>query len=422
MENDNLTLLNVAQNKLIEESILQNNGDLNLLTLLSLMSLFFKEFFKNDILVQYLEVNVLRQNAYKITNCKSLVALLEDFLIEKNDSTEKQVIEIFIKIFNDIDKYFEVQQKPNTSGLYEVIKESFVNQKQNIDIVLNILNNVEQKQMATEGKKVYTLSPTKGIAMLNNDPYSFFVSKVLNLEPIEDWNNTVSTKTHGLIVHQIMECFAKKCRNYKYNADCDMLRRVFDESLTESLVKSNMQITSFLKQKLKKIKEIAVKLELDAIKNNRSVYAEYPLQTVINGVKIYAKADRIEFDNKNKLIYIFDYKTGTIPKNADEVNGTKPQLSIIAMLILKNPEYKDFLIKKMQYIDLSGKEKIENQTIDTEEVAHVEKNIANQIETFFKNGEPIIEKMYYIKPSGSLYEDDIAVMKMYRENFILESQ
>ena len=422
MENDNLTLLNVAQNKLIEESILQNNGDLNLSKLLSLMSLFFKEFFKNDILVQYLEVNVLRQNAYKVTNCKSLVSLLKDFLIEKNNNTEKQVIEIFIKIFNDIDKYFEVQQKPNASGLHEVIKESFVNQKQNIDIILNILNNVEQKQMATEGKKVYTLSPTKGIAMLNNNPYSFFVSKVLNLEPIEDWNNTVSTKTHGLMVHQIMECFTKKCRNYKYDADWDMLRRVFDESLTESLVKSNMQITSFLKQKLKKIKEIAVKLELDAIKNNRSVYAEYPLQTVINGVKIYAKADRIEFDNKNKLIYIFDYKTGTIPSNADEVNGAKPQLSIIAMLILKKPEYKDYLIKKMQYIDLSGKEKIENQTIDTEEVAYVEKNIANQIATFFKNGEPIVEKMYYIKPSGSLYENDIAVMKMYRENFILESQ
>ena len=92
------------------------------------------------------------------------------------------------------------------------------------------------------------------------------------------------------------------------------------------------------------------------------------------------------------------------------------------MLILKKPEYKDYLIKKMQYIDLSGKEKIENQTIDTEEVACVEKNIANQIATFFKNGEPIVEKMYYIKPSGSLYENDIAVMKMYRENFILESQ
>lgn len=157
---------------------------------------------------------------------------------------------------------------------------------------------------------------------------------------------------------------------------------------------------------------------MEALKKNYRVLSEKEYLTIIDGVRIYAKADRVEIDDKNRYIYIYDFKTGEIPSNDDEKNGTKTQLLIIAILILKLQQYKDYSIKRMQYIDLSGKENVTNNDIDVNEIYNAENNIRQQISVYFSNGKPNVKNMIYIEPSGFLYQKDYYLMKFYRKKFI----
>ena len=145
---------------------------------------------------------------------------------------------------------------------------------------------------------------------------------------------------------------------------------------------------------------------------------EKDYSTIINGVNVYAKADRVEINYDNKEIYIYDFKTGTLPSNADEINGAKTQLLIIAMLILENQKYKDFHIKQMTYIDLSGKHNARNVVINNDGLIEIKNNVLQQISYYFDNGEPNENVLQYIKPTGLLYEQNYAVMQLHREEFI----
>ena len=427
MENKELVSLYDAKISLINGCFLQNSNDVNLIKLLSLMSIFFKEKFQNDKLIQYLEVNILRPNSYRITDFHSLIQTIEEFISQFKSEEEKQIVDIFLKIFTFInDGISNIENDDKTAeNIVKLIDNSVCEQKDLIDGIIKKLNEPKQCKISADKKKIYTLSPTDGIMKLNNNPYSFFVSKVLDLKPIDEWNNAVNPTIYGTIIHQIMENFGKRCKAVKSDInnnfdsiECLNLEAVFNEILADVLKKNKIKMNSFLRQKFEKVSKIAVDIELNAIKNNHYVFIEQQLQTFIDGVRIYAKADRIEIDYKNKFIYIFDYKTGTIPSEMEEKNGSKPQLLVIAMLILNQPKYSGFVVKKMEYVDLSGKAKQENITINVENIENVEKNIKKQVETYFENGYPKVENMKYIKQSGMLYENDYAIMKFYREKFI----
>ena len=160
--------------------------------------------------------------------------------------------------------------------------------------------------------------------------------------------------------------------------------------------------------------------EKECFLENRTAIVEKKYSMMIDGVKIEAKADRIEVNKMNKSLYIYDYKTGNLPTDKQENNGEKTQLLIIATILLNEAEYLDYQVKRLVYVDLSGKDelKLHNEYIDIANISLTEDRLKAMVNMYFENGEPIVQKMEYIEPSGMIYNNDIEMMKFYREPFL----
>lgn len=399
--------------------ILKENENIDIINLLSFLSLLFKVNIDNDNAVQNFEVKVLRRNAFKIISLNDLYNL---FLKENIVEEHKDIFNV-LTIINDF-----------------VNNDDFNVENVNDDVCLQLINNVgnilkETKNniIATENlkqstlqiideEKNYRITPTQGIQWLNNNPYEFFVSKVLNLSQIEDWSNTINSGFYGNLVHNIIQKFSEKIKilkQQKQQLNKQTMLDIFNNTKMEVLLEQGIDYM-FLEEKLSSIADVVVNIEYNALKNNRYVMIEQSISSKYDNLTIYARADRIEIDDKNKNIYIYDFKTGEVPDNNKEASGEKVQLLIIAMLLLRSKQYQDFRIKKLSYIDVSGKEFAENKDIDIDEMQYIDLKIKNMINTFFdKNGKPILSKFVYIKPSGNfLYSKDYMLMKMQRIEFI----
>lgn len=246
--------------------IVQNLEYLNIIKLLSLLSLIFKEKFQNDELVQHLEVCFLRKNSYKITTFSSIVEILEnqgfEQKLQKEETTNFTVNDIFKKIFfkinNDISSVDKISIDANK--LLEIISCAVdENGKLITKYILDKKNTNSQIKIPIENNKKYkyTLSPTSGIAMLNRNPYEFFVSKVLNLKPIDDWDNNLNARLYGEIVHQIMQNFSNKIHslsqtdinNLKKNINNESLKKLFNDSVNDVLCARKINNSIFLQKK-----------------------------------------------------------------------------------------------------------------------------------------------------------------------------
>lgn len=375
----------------------------------SLISFLFRKY-ELDYLIQDFEINFLRKNDFKLKNFKAFKQVLIKELQNhptKNDDWFflKQVI---LKIGDEFEKNksiieqckqynFEYLEKKN--NLYYMLLTAINNDIQKYKEILskNHKNNQQLQQSFDDynNQKTISLSPTQGIMMLNENPYRFFIEKILCISSIDEWETTESAKLYGDIIHRIMYSFSLKCKDVKNYFDITN-KLFYDVAL--KLLNEEDNINSFITSKIEQIATIAVKLEYEAKFYNREVLCEKEFSHIFNGIKIRAKADRVEIDHNNKQIYIYDYKTGAnLPQNSEEENGEKTQVSIIAIL-MKYCGYKDFNIKKMTYISLSGKELFNNEEIDVGIIDDVETNLINMLNFYFTNGAPNIEKMKHIRP------------------------
>ena len=422
-------------------TIFQDLNNINTIKLMSLLSLVFKETFQNDKLIQDFEVYFLRKENYKITTFRSLIQTIEYCVKENFEKQEKEKDLLFkcVSLLENILKKIDTNISNNEVTNNKIDPEKFieamdVSLKENSVYILEYIETTSKKQtiISFPNEKKYSLTPTVGIKMLNNNPYSFFVEKILGLKQIDGWTNNIDACLYGTLVHEIMQIFAEKCNKIKStfisNKDNkytkinikNEFKKIFNETTSQASITTKIKINNFFKKKLLNIENIAVEIEYNAFKNNRIVFAEKSYSAIIDGIKVYAKADRIEIDSINQDIYIYDFKSGSnIPTKKDEENGSNPQLLIIAMLISK--QYKNFHIKNATYVDISGKKdcKDEEFSITDSDISDIENNIKQQIKKYFHNGEPNIDKMSYIRPSlYHLYDKDVLIMKLYRNNFI----
>ena len=407
----------------LSKAIIQNKNNIDTIQLMSFLSLIFKEKFNTDEPVQILEVNFLRENGFKITNFASIVDIIDD-IANKENKDEKEICEIFKYLFKEIDNMLSNNQEIDERQFLENVKQIIQNCEQLIQNYLSN-NNIKQMTIPVERKR-YTLTPTGGISCLNNNPYEFFVSKVLHLSPINEWKNNIDAQTYGNLIHKIAQEYAVQCKDLPFLPKQKINKEIYtkqyikkyQELFDEVCNRQNINFNAFIMKKIENIKPIIVNLEIESAVNHRFVMVEKDYSTIINGVNVYAKADRVEINYDNKEIYVYDFKTGTLPSNADEINGAKTQLLIIAMLILENQKYKDFHIKQMTYIDLSGKHNARNVVINNDGLMEIKNNVLQQISYYFDNGEPNENVLQYIKPTGLLYEQNYATMQLHREEFI----
>ena len=406
------------------------------ITFLSLMSLFFKPL-DRDFEVQQFELEFLHQNDYCIKSLNDLQNIIANCNQEnkKKHQTAKdkwlifqQISRSLSEISNTFDTLSANQQQEQITNATKIINELLNNNPPAND------NDNSQQQMFDIGEvKTFSLSPTKGIAMLNKNPYQFYVEKVLKCDIPDNWNEKVDARIYGTIIHEILDLFAKRCKDKtidKINQD------LFYEVADGILTKYNLSMGSFLKAKIDIISTIAIKLEKDAKQHNREVITERSFSHNFNGVIVKAVADRIEIDHTNNLIYIFDYKTGTAPTASDELEGKKTQLTIIALLMLQEGNYDDYAIAKdgLYYISFSGKsntktrEYIDTNIIfngvhnDKKNFKSIEENLKELLQEYFDStGQINTEncKKYVDINDFSAYEDDLKIKQFMRNDYFV---
>lgn len=384
----------------------------------SFLSILFKKNLGSDVLVQQFEVYFCREIAYKI---KSFDELINE--IGRADSAKKwQVFKEIADVLSIFIKNHEVDSVDDKiAGIIDELGDLIV---KNIDTSNGFREQQIQPSFDDFEKCVdFHLTPTSGIRMLNNNPYEFFVRKILHLNSLGEWENDINGKLYGTIIHKIMENFAKSCRREwitKEKINVDLFRKSRDYVLQDC----GIGIDDFLKFKLARIGDIAVKMEQDAYMRNCAVLVEKKVGCLFRDIKIEAVIDRLEVDAMNRKIFIYDFKTGNLPTKADETNGVKVQLLIIAFIISNLSEYSGYSIEKMSYIDLSGKDSSKNVEIGVDEIPNTEGRLAMLLEKFFKkltSGKivPIIDNMHFVGSSTfNMHESDKELMRFVRCAFV----
>ena len=397
-----------------------NDGFFDISLSLSLFSLYLKMKRGNDNVVQQFEIGFCRDRAYKLKNLDDIIAEIKN---EKNEKwfIFKDAFEVLRHNFQDCQEHSKSSEEIGVVCLKIDAELKNIFGKYNASLQPETQVAVQLNFDDFEKEFDFRLTPTSGIRMLNNNPYEFFLRKVLNISSLNEWENAIESKLYGTLIHKIMENFAKVCRHEWITMD-KINSVLFKKSCDYVLQTFGIKIDDFLNFKIERVGDIAVKLEKNAFAKNRFVEVEKRVSYVLNGIKIEAIIDRLEIDKIGKKMYIYDFKTGAPPTSAEEISGLKTQLLIIAFILSKLEEYKNFSVEKMSYVDLSGKEIKRNSFVDTDEIVRIEAKLTSLIERYFAitNGKilPVNEKMYFIRSSFSgLYESDKEILRFARSAF-----
>ena len=345
-------------------------------------------------LLQDFEVEFLRTNDYRLQSFADVKKVIE------LDSPCKEKFGLFLKIAElgmagcDVAQFITHAQKE--------IKLAEEKLKKSSDKQLTF-DNTDFKA------KKLSLSPTQGIAMLTSNPYQFFTDKVLDLKSIDDWETNIDARLYGTLMHKILQLFTQKCsqiRHFNLSREDNLAKMnedLFLKVANDYLMAEGIEVSCFIWQKICNTAKAAVQLEREAFLSGRDVLCEQYLSHKFDkyGIEIIAIADRIEVDNQNKLLWIYDYKTGTAPNNNDEIYGRHTQLAIIAILATQYGNFDGYTVSEMQYLGLTGKQNLDDggmkrTEIRTSMLGLVQDYLENLLQYFFDNNQPNPERMVYI--------------------------
>lgn len=345
-------------------------------------------------LLQDFEVDFLRTNDYRLQSFADVKKVIE------LDNSCKEKFGLFLKIAElgvdggDVAQFITHAQKE--------IKLAEEKLKKSPDKQLTF-DNTDFKT------KKLSLSPTQGIAMLTSNPYQFFTDKVLDLKSIDDWETNIDARLYGTLMHKILQLFTQKCsqiRHFNLSREDNLAKineDLFLKVANDYLRAEGIEVSGFIWQKICNTAKAAVQLEREAFLSGRDVLCEQYLSHKFDkyGVEIIAIADRVEVDHNNKLLWIYDYKTGTAPNNNDEIYGRHTQLAIIAILATQYGNFDGYTVSEMQYLGLTGKQNLDDggmkrTEIRTSMLGLVQDYLENLLQYFFDDNQPNSERMVYI--------------------------
>ena len=357
--------------------------------------------FNNLIKILILTDNLLSNKAFNI--------YIDDYKIIKEqklrdkDEINKQNINI-VKNYN----INQIKECKNNKLL-----DSFIGIKNGQELIQNKLFNEEEVPniIKTEQKNI-RLSPS-AIQKLNINPYFWYIKYILKLKSIEPIQILPTSAEFGTIIHKIIDLFAENCKNINNENDIKLenfiilANQVFLSNLSCKINENNL-----LKNKVINIGKKIILIEKKAKQLNLNVISEKPLNLHFKNINLYAIPDRIEVDNANKTVKIYDFKSGnTLPSQNEEMNGLKTQLSIIAIILEVLYDYKTI---EMSYISVSGEDlflssnidEIFNENISNMMIENTKKNLKNIIKHYFDENILNSKNFTYIK-CFKIYDNEI---------------
>ncbi len=207
------------------------------------------------------------------------------------------------------------------------------------------------------------LSITK-VDLLKQDPYAIYARYVLGLRALPPLEEGAEHADYGNIVHAALERMVQQHPSTWPKHAEQTLHRHFDEVLDEAVV--NPALASWWRPRLHRIADWVLAQEYwrRVGRLNCTSYTEVPLDYTLRGLpggefRIIGRADRIDlWDEPGEAPTgrIFDYKTGSVPRNKEVVEGWSSQLVLEAAFLEKGafeglPALKT---KALTYWKLSG--------------------------------------------------------------------
>jgi ATP-dependent helicase/nuclease subunit B len=179
--------------------------------------------------------------------------------------------------------------------------------------------------------------------LLNSDPYSFYVKKILHLSPrrLLPTNNIYAFM--GTLLHHILEIY-NNCSVY-YRQRPEALVN-FVENLLDTNC-SNLPLLKFYREKILKILQQFILWDEENRQRAVAIEAEtwHSRHWPEKNFTLTAKIDRWEIHQDGGVI--IDYKTGTAPTGKDVSEGRRLQLPLEALVMANSPD--GIQVKSLQY-------------------------------------------------------------------------
>ncbi|MFT6332825.1 MAG: ATP-dependent helicase/nuclease subunit B [Lentimonas sp.] len=213
----------------------------------------------------------------------------------------------------------------------------------------NSAQEITQKTAIKTSQKLTKISATDISKWLRN-PYSIYAKRILNLKPLKIIEQQSSFAEFGNFVHKALEKFVQ-------NDGKQDLIKIGVEIFAKYFPDPSSRLLWW--PKFENIAAWFLAQESDAIKS----YAEVEAQSVINGVLLTTKIDRINLFEDGSF-EIIDYKTGMLPAPKDVKSGLEPQLAVEALILRKGTitNFNDLnlgQVKDLQYQNLKGRDQNE---------------------------------------------------------------
>ena len=224
------------------------------------------------------------------------------------------------------------------------------------------------------------ISITK-ISQLLNDPYSYYVDKILNINELNSIDYQPSSREFGSFVHKALEVFVENKNNH----------HKFLEIFNNYFVNIEARYTWYAR--FEKIFTNFLKFNNNFLSSKNLL--EQHVNHIFKGIKIYGKIDRITIDDFQNFT-IIDYKTGLPPSKKSVQNGIELQLTLSALLLEKSGICLAEKIQQLYYwqlgINLNNplKKNIDDKISNLDLIKNTEQIIDQLITKYFIENKPFI--------------------------------
>jgi ATP-dependent helicase/nuclease subunit B len=205
------------------------------------------------------------------------------------------------------------------------------------------------------------------VATLLADPYAFYAKRILGLRKLEPLDADVGAPDYGVIVHAALAAFVTEVASAPGGwPGEEAARAVWDRAAEAALAAQGPRpaLAAFWRPRLARIGGFVITLEggmrRDGQVRRSWVEREGWLELLRprGKVALKARADRIDQLGDGSLA-VLDYKTGTLPKPAELMDGSAPQLPLEAAIASRAgfEGVQGRVVRALTYWKLSGGEK-----------------------------------------------------------------
>ncbi len=174
-----------------------------------------------------------------------------------------------------------------------------------------------------------TLSVTEITVWMRN-PYAIYAKHILKLKKLEELDAELDASDRGMMIHESLEKFTRAFPTILPDDAEAQLLKIGEGIFAHD--KGNPRIRAFWWARFVDIAQWFVNHERARRTNGTRLLAAEPKGAItLHGLTLKGRADRIDRLADGSLS-ITDYKTGSVPKEADVKSGIEPQLPLLAMM------------------------------------------------------------------------------------------